>query len=52
MLEELSHIREAAVVYPPKTKGDQPLIEMTASQMSENQRALYNALHLNRHPAG
>ena len=52
MLEELSQIREVGVVYPPKTKGDQPLIEMTRSQMSANQRALYNALDLKRYLAG
>ncbi len=52
MLEELSQIREVAVVYPPKAKGDQPIIEMTTSQMSENQRAVYDALDLKRYLAG
>ncbi len=51
MLEELSQIREVAVVYAPQTKGDQPIIEMTTSQMSENQHALYDALDLKRHLA-
>ena len=52
MLEELTQIREVAVVYPPKAKSDQPIIEMTTSQMSDNQRALYDALPLKRHLAG
>ena len=38
--------------YPPKAKGDQPMIEMTTSQMSEKQRALYNVLDLKRYLAG
>jgi transposase len=52
MLEQLSQIREVAVVYPPKTKGEQPIIAMTTSQMSDNQRALYNALDLKRYLGG
>ena len=52
MLEQLSQIREVAVVYPPRTKGQQPILEMTTSQMSENQRLLYDALGLKRYLAG
>jgi transposase len=52
MLDELRQIHEVAVVYPPKAKGEKPIIEMTTSQMSGNQRALYDALDLKRHLAG
>lgn len=38
--------------YPPRTKGEQPFIEMTTSRMSENQRVLYNAPALKRYLAG
>jgi len=51
LLEQLGHIREVGVVYPPQGKRRTPTIEMTVSAMSNEQRALYDALDLGRYLA-
>ena len=49
MLDELAKISEVGVVYPPQGKQKMPRIEMTLSRMSDEQRALYDALDLQRY---
>jgi transposase len=49
LLDELGKIREVGIVYPPLGKRKMPTIEMTLSQMSDDQRALYDALDLKRY---
>jgi len=49
VLEQLGQIREVGIVYPPEGRKRTPTIQMTVSEMSEEQRALYNALDLRRH---
>ena len=49
MLDELAKICEVGVVYPPQGKQQMPSIQMTLSQMSDEQRALYDALDLQRY---
>jgi len=49
LLDELSKIREVGVVYPPSGKSKMPTIQITLSQMSDEQRALYEALDLKRY---
>lgn len=48
LLERLGAIREVGVVYPADGKRKTPRIEMTTSSMSPGQRALYEALDLQR----
>jgi transposase len=49
VLEELGQIREVCVVYPAATPGAEPRLEMTLTELSEEQRALYQALNLERY---
>jgi transposase len=49
ILDELAKIREVGIVYPPQGKQQMPNIEMTVSQMSDEQRSLYDALDLQRY---
>jgi len=49
LLEELGQIREVCVVYPAATPGAEPRLEMTLTELSEEQRALYQALNLERY---
>ena len=49
LLDELGKIREVGVVYPPLGKKKTPTIQMTLSQMSDDQRALYTALGLSKY---
>jgi transposase len=49
LLDELGKIREVGVVYPPLGKKKTPTIQMTLSQMSDDQRALYGALGLSKY---
>lgn len=49
LLDELGKIREVGVVYPPRGKKKTPTIQMTLSEMSEDQRSLYEALDLQRY---
>ena len=49
LLDELGKIREVGVVYPPLGKKKTPTIQMTLSQMSDDQRALYKALELSKY---
>jgi transposase len=51
LLEQLGKIREVGVVYPAQGKRGTPAIQMTASAMSSEQRALYDALDLGRYLA-
>ncbi len=48
LLDELAQIREVGVVYPPKKGSTEPVVKMTLSQLSKEQRALYDALDLGR----
>jgi len=49
LLDELAKIHEVGVVYPPRGKKKTPTIQMILSQMSEDQRCLYEALDLHRY---
>ena len=49
LLDELGKIREVGVVYPPQGKKKTPTIQMTLSEMSKDQRGLYEALDLRRY---
>lgn len=49
LMQELRGIREVGVVYPPAGKKRKPTIRMTVSQMSDEQRTLYDALDLARY---
>ena len=49
LLEELSQIREVAVIYPPTESSGTPTIRTTLSQLSDSQQALYQALDLQRY---
>ena len=51
LLEQLGHIREIGVVYPPQGNRRTPTVQMTVSAMSTEQRALYDALDLDRYLA-
>ena len=51
MLERLGRIREVGVVYPSPGKRRAPTVQMTVSQMTDDQRALYDALDLRRYLA-
>lgn len=48
-LDQLGKIREVAVIYPPAGRKRKPTIKMTVSSMTEEQRALHEALGLSRH---
>ena len=49
LLEELGEIREVCVVYPAAAPGEEPTLEMTLTELSEEQQALYQALNLGRY---
>jgi transposase len=49
LLDALGKIREVGVVYPPQGKKKTPTIQMTISEMSEDQRCLYDALDLQQY---
>ena len=49
LLDQLDKIRQVGVVYPPSGKRRTPTLQMTLSQMSADQRALYDALDLGRY---
>lgn len=49
MLDELATIREVGIVYPPQDERKPPTIRMTLSQMSHEQRALFEALNLEKY---
>ncbi len=51
LLERLGRIREVGVVYPSPGKRRAPTVQMTVSQMTDDQRALYDALDLRRYLA-
>lgn len=51
LLEELGQIREVGVVYPTTRKGERARVEVTLSEMTPTQHALYEALGLGRHRA-
>jgi transposase len=48
VLNKLGQIREVGAIYPDP-KGKEPTIRLTLSQMSQDQRALYEALDLDRY---
>lgn len=49
LLDELGKIREVGVVYPPPKGKRNPIIKMTTSSMTGDQRTLYDALDLGRY---
>ncbi len=49
ILDELAKIREVGVIYAPQREKETPTIQMTLSQMSPEQRILYDALDLKRY---
>jgi transposase len=49
LMEELSTIREVGIIYPAEGKQRLPIIQTTLSRLSEDQRALYQALDLKRY---
>jgi len=51
LLEQLGEIREVGVVYPPTGNRRNPIIHTPTSTMSQEQRALYQALDLPRYVA-
>jgi transposase len=51
LLEQLGGIREVGVVYSSQDKKRSPTIQMTLSSVSDEQKALYNALGLERYLA-
>jgi transposase len=46
LLDELGTIREVGILYPPQEGKEEPTIQITLSQMSDEQRMLYEALNL------
>lgn len=50
-LDRLAGIREVGIVYPSQVDGKKPTIKMTLSSISEEQRALFEALDLKRYLA-
>ena len=49
LLEELGQIREVCVVYPAVEPGTEPTVQLTLSELTEEQRAMYEALDLERY---
>jgi len=49
LLDELGTIREVGILYPPQDGKEEPTIQITLSQMSEEQSILYEALNLERY---
>ena len=49
ILQDLGNIREVGVVFAPEGKKRKPILKTTLSSMSEPQRALYDALDLDRY---
>lgn len=49
ILNDLSRIREVAVIFPPQAKQRKPTIKTTLSTLSDAQRALYKTLGLERY---
>ena len=49
LLDELGTIREVGILYPPQEAKEEPTIQITLSQMSDEQRILYEALNLERY---
>jgi hypothetical protein len=47
--EELGQIREVCVVYPAAEPGGEPTIQLTLTELSEEQGALYETLDLGRY---
>lgn len=48
-LEQLGKVREVAVIYPPEGRKRKPTVKMTVASMTDEQRALYEALDLSRY---
>jgi hypothetical protein len=49
LLEELGQIREVCVVYPAAAPEAEPTLQLTLTELTEEQRALYKALDLGRY---
>lgn len=51
IIEQLSLIKEVCVIHPPTGRRRKPFIRNVISRMSENQKALFDALDLQRYVA-
>jgi len=49
LLEELGQIREVGVIYPAAEPGAEPTLRLTLTELTEEQRALYQAPDLGRY---
>jgi transposase len=49
LLEELGPIREVCVAYPAAEPGAEPTLQLALTELTEEQRALYEALDLGRY---
>src|SRR5215469_2419761 len=49
LLDALGQIREVCVVYPAAESGEEPTIQITMTELTEEQRTLYEALDLGRY---
>jgi len=49
LLDELGNIREVGILYQPEKGKEVPTIQVTLSQMSDEQRTLYDLLNLERY---
>ena len=49
LLDALAGIREVDVLYPAREEGGKPELRTTLSQMTDEQRAMYDILGLDRH---
>ncbi len=49
LFEQLGTIREVGLLHPPHGSRRKPRLERVVSSMSEDQRALYEALDLQRY---
>jgi hypothetical protein len=49
LLEELGQIREVCVIYPAAEPGAEPTLQLTLTELTAEQRALYEALDLGRY---
>jgi transposase len=51
LLEDLGQIREVGILTPGRSEGEPPQLEVTLSQLTTEQRRLYDALDLGRYAA-
>ena len=51
LLWEQGTIREVEILYPPRREGGQPTIQTTLSQMTDEQRRIFDSLGLGDYTA-